>query len=309
MRKQGCQFAFLIFTFTWILLHPSSMLHAQSLEPRSYTDTPIGLNFLIAGYGYTQGKVAFNPTLPIANAQFHSNTEVLAYVRSIDAWGSSAKFDVILPFSSFYGDALANGQPMMRQMSGIGDPKFRFSINFYGAPALSLKEYGEYSQDLIIGASMQISAPLGQYDNSKLINLGYNRWSFKPELGISKAIGSWTLELMPSITFYTVNSDFNYGQSLSQAPQYEAQAHIIYSFASGVWLALNGNYFVGNRTTLNGILNNNLQSNTRAGITLALPVDPHNSIKLYASAGTASLTGSNFNAVGIAWQYRWGEGF
>jgi len=309
MRRHCCRFAFWIVTFACIIVLPLPIAQAQNLEPRSYANTPIGLNFLVAGYAYTEGKVAFNPTLPIADAQFHSNTEVLAYVRSIDAWGSSAKFDVVLPYSSFYGDALTNGQPVQRKMSGIGDPKFRFSMNFYGAPALSLKDYGGYSQDLIIGASMQISAPLGQYDNSKLINLGYNRWSFKPELGISKAIGSWTLEFMPSVTFYTVNSDFNYGQSLSQAPQYEAQAHIIYSFVSGVWLALNGDYFVGNRTTLNGILNNNLQSNTRAGITLALPVDRHNSVKLYASAGTASLTGSNFNAIGIAWQYRWSDGY
>ncbi|MBU3593592.1 transporter [Polynucleobacter sp. 71A-WALBACH] len=309
MRRHCWRFALWTFTFACIIVMSLSIAQAQNLEPRSYANTPIGLNFLIAGYAYTEGKVAFNPTLPIANAQFHSNTEVLAYVRSIDAFGNSAKFDVILPYSAFYGDALANGQPVQRQMSGIGDPKFRFSMNFYGAPALSLKDFRGYSQDLIIGASMQISAPLGQYDNSKLINLGYNRWSFRPELGISKAIGSWTLEFMPSVTFYTVNSDFNYGQSLSQAPQYEAQAHIIYSFVSGVWLALNGDYFVGNRTTLNGVLNNNLQSNTRAGITLALPVDRHNSVKLYASTGTASLTGSNFNAIGIAWQYRWGDGY
>ena len=103
-------------------------------------------------------------------------------------------------------------------MSGFGDPLFRFSMNFYGAPALSLKEFANYRQDLIVGASLQVTAPLGQYDNSKLLNLGNNRWSFKPELGISKAWGPWTVEVAPSATFYTDNTDFYNGGTLSQAP-------------------------------------------------------------------------------------------
>ena len=115
--------------------------------------------------------------------------------------GKSAKFDVILPYSSFSANGLVSGQPREREMSGSGDPRFRFSINLFGAPALSVKEFANYQQDLIIGASLQVSAPLGQYDNSKLLNLGNNRWSFRPELGISKAWGPWTAEFAPSVHF------------------------------------------------------------------------------------------------------------
>ncbi|MGA8920062.1 MAG: transporter, partial [Pseudolabrys sp.] len=158
---------------------------AQDAEPRSYTNTPVGINFLIAGYLYSEGKIAFDPSSSIADAQFRSQTGVLAYVRSLDVWGKSAKFDVILPYSSFSAHGLVDGQPRTREMSGLGDPRFRFSINLFGAPALSVKEFANYQQDLIIGASLQVSAPLGQYDNSKLLNLGNNRWSFRPELGMS----------------------------------------------------------------------------------------------------------------------------
>jgi hypothetical protein len=292
-----------------LLVLPSGAVHAQNLEPRSYSNAPAGLNFLIAGYGYADGKLAFDPSLPIVDAKFHTSSEIFAYARSLDAWGKSAKFDVVLPYSSFAGQALVNGQPRQREMSGLGDPRFRFSMNFFGAPALSLKEYGSYSQDLIVGASLQITAPLGQYDDSKLLNLGNNRWSFKPELGISKAMGSWTVELMPSVTVYTDNTDFNNGHTFAQAPLYEVQGHVTYNFPSGVWIALNGTYFVGNRTTVDGVKGDNKQENTRAGLTLALPVDRHNSIKLYASTGTSSRTGSDFSAIGVAWQYRWAEGF
>jgi hypothetical protein len=282
---------------------------AQDAEPRSYTNTPVGLNFLIAGYGYSKGKIAFDPTSSIADAQFQSHTAALAYVRSLDVGGKSAKFDVILPYSSFSGHGLMDGQPRAREMSGLGDPRFRFSINLFGAPALSAKEFANYQQDLIIGASLQVSAPLGQYDNSKLINLGNNRWSFRPELGISKAWGPWTVEVALSVTFFTDNTDFFNGSTFAQAPIYWVRGSIIYSFESGVWVSLDGTYFAGGQTTLNGVRNDNEQTNTRAGLTVALPVNRYNSIKLNASTGISTRTGSEFSAVGVAWQYRWGAGY
>jgi hypothetical protein len=292
-----------------MLILASAGAQAQDLDPRSYSNTPVGLNFLIGGYVYAEGKIAFDPSSSITDAQFHTNTGVIAYARSLDAWGKSAKFDVVLPYSSFSGDALVGGQPRQREMSGFGDPRFRFSMNFYGAPALSLKEFAGYRQDLIVGASLQVTAPLGQYDDSKLINLGNNRWSFKPELGISKAWGPWTVEIAPGATFYTDNTDFNKGSRFAQAPVYAVQGHIIHHFPSGTWVALDGTYFTGGRTTVNGVRSDNMQTNTRAGITLALPVDRYNSVKLYASSGTSTRTGSEFSAIGIAWQYRWGAGY
>jgi hypothetical protein len=282
---------------------------AQDAEPRSYTNTPVGLNFLIAGYLYSQGKIAFNPTLSIADAQFQTHTEALAYIRSFDVGGKSAKFDVILPYSSFSAHGLVDGQPKERAMSGLNDPRFRFSINLYGAPALSVKEFANYHQDLIVGVSLQMSAPLGQYDNSKLLNLGNNRWSLRPELGISKALGPWTLELAPSVTFFTDNTDFFNGSTFAQAPIYLVQGHIIYNFPSGVWMSLDGTYLTGGRTTVNGVRGENEQTNTRAGLTLALPVDRQNSIKFNASTGISTRTGSEFSAVGVGWQYRWGAGY
>lgn len=281
---------------------------AQEAEPRSYSNTPVGLNFLIAGYIYANGKMAFDPDLAIADANFHSNTEVLAYVRSFDIGGQSAKFDVIVPATSFAAQGLLNGQPREREMSGLGDPRFRVSFNLFGAPALSVKDFANYKQDLIVGVSLQVSAPLGQYDDSKLLNLGNNRWSFRPELGISKAWGPWTFEVAPSMTFFTDNNDFFGGNSFAQAPIYAVQGHILYTFPSGIWMALDGVYFAGGRTALNGVKSDNQQENTRAGLTLALPIDPHNSLKLSASTGISTRTGSEFSAVGIAWQYRWGDG-
>ena len=281
---------------------------AQEAEPRSYSNAPVGLNFLLAGYVYAQGKIAFDPSLPVADARFQSHTGALAYVRSLDIAGQSAKFDVILPYSSFSAHAPVAGVLHEREMSGLGDPRFRLSVNLFGAPALSAREFANYRQDLIIGASLQVSAPLGQYDDSKLLNLGNNRWSFRPELGFSKASGPWTVEILPSVTFFTDNPDFFNGSTFAQAPVYLVRGHVIYNFDSGVWLSLDGTWFAGGRTTVNGVRGDNEQMNTRAGLSLAIPVNRQNSIKFNASTGISTRTGSEFSAVGIAWQYRWGEG-
>jgi hypothetical protein len=282
---------------------------AQDAEPRSYSNTPVGLNFLIAGALYSKGKLAFDPDLSLADANFHSKTGLLAYVRSFDFAGQSAKFDVIVPATSFLAWGLVDGLPRERAMAGLGDPRFRVSVNLIGAPALSAKNFANYRQDLIAGVSLQVSAPLGLYDSSKLLNLGNNRWSFKPEFGISKAVGSWTFELAPSVTIFSDNIDFIGGNNFAQAPFYAVQGHILYTFQSGAWVALDGVYFSGGRTSLNGVKSDNEQRNTRAGFTVALPIDRQNSLKLSTSTGITTRTGSDFTAIGVAWQYRWGDGY
>jgi hypothetical protein len=281
---------------------------AQDIEPRSYSNAPIGVNFLIAGYAYTRGGIAFDSSLPITNPNLHTSSAFVAYARVLDLWGKSAKFDAIVPYTWLSGTADYRGESVTRRVDGFGNSAFRLSVNLYGAPALTLKEFADWEQDLIIGASLQVSPALGQYDSSRLINIGTNRWSFKPELGISKAVGPWTLEFQAAATFFTDNDDFYGGKTRSQDPLYSLQGHLIYGFRSGVWVSVDGTYFAGGRTTVDGELNNDLQQNWRVGATLALPVDRLNSIKFYASSGVSARTGNNYDGIGVAWQYRWGGG-
>jgi hypothetical protein len=280
---------------------------AQDIEPRAYSNAPIGVNFLIAGYAYTRGGLSFD-SLPITDANIKTSNAVIAYARVLDLWGMSGKFDVAVPYTWLSGTADYQGQPVQRVVSGFANPAFRLSINLYGAPALSLKEFADWKQDLIIGVSFRVVAPWSQYDDARLVNIGTNRWSFKPEVGISKAIGPWTLEGTAAVTIYTDNTDFYGGNTLSQDPLYSLQGHVIYAFRSGVWASVDATYFAGGRTTLNGVLNNNLQQNWRIGATLALPVDRENSIKFYASNGVSARTGNSYELLGVAWQYRWGGG-
>ena len=291
-----------------IALLVAAYADAGEIEPRAYVNTPVGVNFLLAGYVYSSGGLATAASSPIKDADLTMHTGVLAYARALDVWGKSGKFDVIVPYSFLSGTAMVSGQPREREISGLNDPRFRFSVNFYGAPALSLEEFAGYQQDLLIGASVQVSAPLGQYDSSKLVNLGENRWFVKPDIGISKAWGAVTVELSTGVTFFTDNDDYFGGQTLKENPVSTTQLHVTYNFGSGIWAAVSGTYDYGGRTTIDGVQSADLENNSRVGLTLALPVNRNNSVKLYASTGIHTSTGSDYDLVGIVWQYRWGQG-
>ena len=290
------------------LFAASAVCHAQELEPRTYTNAPVGLNFLIAGYAYSEGGVVVDPSIPLDNAQISLHSSILALARSFAIAGRSAKLDLVAPYVWLSGTADVAGQPRAREVSGWADPRLRLSINLFGAPALSLQEIAAYRQDLIVGASVQVWVPAGRYDADKVVNLGTNRWAVKPELGLSKAMGRWTFELAAAVAFYSDNDEYLVDRTREQEPIYSAQGAIICSLRAGMWLALGGTYYAGGRTQINGIEGNDLQENSRFGVVLALPLGRHTSVKLYANTGVATRTGSDFDSAGLAWQYRWGGG-
>ena len=280
---------------------------AQNLEPRAYSNTPVGMNFLLLGYAYTWGDVTFDPSTPIENAELTAHSAYLAYAHAFGVWGRSAKLDIVLPYAWVSGSADFAGQRQDRYTDGFGDARVRFSALLYGGPALTLAEFEDYKPNLIVGASLAVTLPTGHYDSDKLVNIGTNRWSVKPELGISKTFGPVSLELEPSVTFYTDNNNFLSGKKLEKAPLYAVQGHVIYHTRFGLWAAVDATYYGGGRTTVDGEPGEQ-QQNLRVGATLAIPITRYHSVKLYGSTGAVARVGGNFTTVGIAWQFRWGGG-
>ncbi|MCK7538453.1 MAG: transporter [Marinilabiliales bacterium] len=164
---------FPVILFLWNL----SSAFAQDLEPRAYTNIPRGLNFVLAGYSYSQGGVVFDPTIPLENADIHIHGTVFAWARSIKVGPMSGKVDVILPYGWLSGSAEYDGQTVTRVVSGLADPRIRMSVNFIGAPSLPLSGFKDYKQNFVLGGSLQVFLPLGQYDPLRLVNLGTNRYS------------------------------------------------------------------------------------------------------------------------------------
>ncbi|MCX7099215.1 MAG: transporter [Methylococcales bacterium] len=281
---------------------------ATDIDPRAYSNIPKNLNFVVLGYGNTKGNIAFSPALKIDNAKLETHSAVLAYSRSMDFWGKSGKIDFILPAAWLSGTAEVAGVPRERSVNGLTDAVARVYVNLYGAPSLSMKDFVNYKQDTIIGLSFAVGAATGQYNPDKLVNLGTNRWYFKPEIGVSKAWGPITTEFAASMFNFTDNDQPFHGGTLTQRPLYNMQGHIIYNFAPGVWGAFDADYYMGGGTTMDGREANNMLQNWRVGGTFSFPVSKQISIKLNGSTGVYSRTGSSFDIIGVAFQYRWGDG-
>jgi len=293
-------------TALFLLLGAVTPARAQNLDPRSFVNTPVGINFLIGGYGYSTGNVLFDPAVALDNAELTIQGPTGGYARALDLWGLSGKFDAGLGWACANGHADFNGAPVSRNVCGLTDPTAHISVNFLGAPALTLRQYPSYKQNILVGAGFRVTAPLGQYDPTRLVNIGTNRWSFKPEIGISKQTGRLTLEFLGVITFYTTNTDFFGGHTSSQAPLYSAQVNVIYTFRSGIWGGVGGIYYAGGATSTDGGPPSTQQENTRSGAVLVFPFGKHNSLKAYWTTGVWTRTGTDFDTVVVSWIHLWG---
>jgi hypothetical protein len=283
---------------------------AQELEPRAYTNAPYGLNFLITGFSGSDGGVLVDPSIALDNASIRSDGPVLGYARSLHIGNLSSKIDGGVSHVCLKGSADFEGQRYSRTVCGWSDARVKWSVNFFGTPALSPEKFGTYRQNLVLGASLQIGMPSGEYDSARLINIGANRWSARPEIGLSKVLGRrWSVDLAIAGTFYEANDEYYGGRTRAQDPIYSFQAHAVRTFPNGIWLAVDGTRYRGGQTRTDGFEDQNLQSNGRLGLTVAVPINRRQSIKVYYSTGVLTRTGTDFDTVGAAWQYRWGGGF
>ncbi len=291
-----------------MLLLAPTLAAAQSLDPRAYSNLPVGLNFLLAGYAHSRGELAIEG-LPLQDGRTRVHALPVGYVRSLDVFGSSGNLALLLPLVDLTATGSLDGvTEARREVSGLADPTLRLAVNFYGAPALRPAQFGAWRQDLIAGASLAITAPLGQYDEDRLINIGSNRWSIKPELGLSQAFGQqWTLELAAGVTWFTRNDEFFNDSVRRQAPIYSAQMHLTRQLGRGRWGAFSASYYEGGRNSINGVEREQEVGGTRLGLTVSLPLDRQNSIRLSAHGGLNARTGSDFKGLGAIWQHLWGE--
>lgn len=278
---------------------------AQDLEPRAYSAVPIGTNFLLAGYAHTSGSVSTDPALPITGVEASLNTGLLAYDRSFALVGRSASAAVLLPY--VWGEVSGEVEEQSRSVSrsGLGDLRLRLASNLIGGPAFTPAEFARREPATTLGASLTIVAPTGQYDSSRLINIGSNRWAFKPEIGLSQPIGDWFVEGAVGAWVYTDNNDFFRGNVRGQSPLWTFQAHGGYNFRPGLWLAADATYYTGGETSLNGVDKNDAQASSRYGLTLSVPVAEGVSVKLAWSTGLTTRVGGNYDTFGLSLQYRW----
>ncbi len=299
----------------WLVVVAYSVhgLGAQDLTPRAYVITPLHSNAVTAAWSFYDGSINFNGALPVSDAKGTYSVPVLSYYHSFGFFGRSANVVASLPYGvgNFNGTIAGAGTNLYR--SGLVDSVYRFSVNLKGGPAMPAREYVKWKQKVLLGVSLKVIAPTGQYDPTKLINWGTNRWSFKPEFGYSQRWKDLQLDGYAGVWFFTTNSDFwsrnSYYEgtrSQSQNPIGSFEGHLSYEAKPRLWASLDGNYWFGGKTSINGIQNPvTQQANSRIGATVSLPVSKHQSLKFSYSNVTYIRYGGNYQSVTAAWQYSW----
>ncbi len=286
---------------------------AQDLTPRAYVISPIHSNAVVLTNSFFSGNLDFNGAVPITDATAKVDAPILSLYHSLSFFGHSANFTASLPYGvgNFKGTVLGTETNVYR--SGLFDSQYRFAVNLKGGPAMDIRKFVKYQQKTVLGVSLRVSAPTGQYDPQKLINLSANRWGFKPEFGCSRRMGHWILDGFVGVWFYTHNPEFfsrnQYYPGVrvqTQKPVTALEGHLSYDVRPRFWVSLDGNFWVGGRTSLNGEENpDTLQKNSRVGVTGSIPLSRHQAIKMSYSRGAYIRYGGNYHNLSVGWQYSW----
>jgi hypothetical protein len=248
-----------------------------------------------------------DPAISIEDLDATVHGFVAGYARSVNLFGKSGLIDAVIPFAAGDWSGLVNQQQQSTSRNGFGDPRIRISWNLAGAPALTHAEYKDYQQKTIFGVNLQIYLPLGQYFPDRLINLGSNRFTIRPQIGLSHRINNWYLEAYTSIWYFAKNPDFWGGNELTQNTLFTTKIHLIRSLPKGKWLAFNAGYANGGTSYVNGEKRDSHISTFRLGGTIALPIGLKHSLKLYGFTTFRMDKGSDYDLLAIAYQYRWGN--
>ena len=298
------------------ITHAGMLIHscvAQELSPRAYLITPVHSNAVIESWSFYDGNIDYNGALPINEGQGTYNLSILSYYHSLGLFGRSANVVASLPYAvgNFQGILASEEQHLCR--SGLTDSVYRFAVNLKGGPAMPVQQFVKWKRKGLLGASLKIVAPTGQYDPTKLVNWGANRWAFKPDLGYSQSWGKWVLDASAGMWIFTTNKDFwsrnayySGTRSQTQKPIGAWEGHLSYDVKRSLWASLDGNFWAGGKTTVQGIENPLTQQfNSRLGGTLSVPIGKRQSLKFSYSGGAYTRFGGDYQNVSAAWQYSW----
>ena len=288
-----------------LLLGVGVTAQGQELEPRSFMNVPVGQTFMVFGAVRSDGDISPTPSTPIEDMELTIDLGVVGLSRTFALAGSSSKADLVLGRTCYEGSAIFRGEFVEGRRCEYTDPRIKLTWNFYGAPAMTLKEYMQAPRGgVVVGTSLLVTVPVGTYNSEHLINAGANRWMVRPSLGASWRTGRWQLELKGSVSLFEDNDDFFNGIYVEQDPLYALSTHVIYNLKRGRWLSLDANWFAGGETTKDGVDSRDRQDNSRFGLSFSSPITRQLSFKLYASTGVMTRIGNEFHTFGGALVYR-----
>ncbi len=284
----------------------SLYMNGQDLEPRFLSSVPNKTNFTGIVYGFSSGGI-YLESQEIEGLNANLNTITTFYGRSFKLFNKPGKFDIVVPYSFGNLSALVSGVDTTVYKGGLHDPTFRVSMIWVGDQALDIKDFTKRERKKFkLGTAFKIKAPLGRYDDTKLINLGTNRWGFQFKIASSYYITKRILiEIHLDTWFFTENKSFFNGNSLQQKPLLSAQLHVAYIFSPKLWASASIGQVALGESKLNGVNQDNNQVNSKFGIAASYKLGKKGSLKAVVTNGLYVGRGADFTTAILSYTFLW----
>jgi len=294
--------------FVLAVVHVSNQACAQFSDPRTYTNTPVGMNQLELNYAYVHSDASIDTSLIVTGAKFNLHQGTIDYARYFGLLHRLTWVEAAVPFAGLGGSV--TGTNIAGSATGMGDSSYTLAMLLKGAPALSVGQFKDYKPTTTVGASLTVTAPTGLYHSDKILNLGSDRWSFRPEFALSHPFGpeqKWELDAYANVYIYTDNTSYRGREILRQHPLPGFEGHISRSFNDNLYASLDTRYSFRGNTFVNGVTQDNPQQNFILGSEMNVSLNSRNSLVFEFAKAVVHQNGPALVGFSVRYDYTWGK--
>ena len=292
------------------LVSVSDRGYAQFTEAHSYDNAPVGVNEVELAYAYAHSNASLDTSLVVAGAKFNLNQGTITYTRYLGFLHHVSWLEASVPLAGLGGSV--SGTNIHSSATGAGDSSYAVTALLKGGPALSVAQFEEYKPTTTVGVSFTVTAPTGAYNANKLLNLGTDRWSFKPEIALSQPFGpeeKWQCDLYAHAYFFTDNTSYHGVEVLRQQPLPGLEGHVSYFFVHNAWASIDTLYSFRGETVVNGVKQNDAQKNFALGSEVNVSLNRQNSLVFQFAKALVHHNGPSITGFAVKYTYSWGKGY
>lgn len=295
----------------WVALAGATGLAcAQFTDPRNYENFPVGVNQIELAYDYVRADQSLDPAIVIEGAHLNLNQWTITYTRYFGLFGKTAWIAPGLPFATL--DGAVSGTNASGSVGGVGDSGYEFAWLVKGAPALTPAQFIDYKPKTVVGVTLSVTAPTGLYRADKILNLGSDRWSFRPEIGWTHPFGreqKWAVDAYANSYFYTDNASYRGAEILRQGPLPAFEGHLSYAFRESVMGSLDARYSFRGDTSVNDVGQNDSQKNFILGSEWIVALNGKNQLTFIFAKALVHVNGPAATGMSARYDYYWGSGY
>lgn len=283
---------------------------AQFTDAHSYDNTPIGTNQIELVYAYVHANASLDTSLVITGAKLDLNQGTIDYTRYFGGFQRLMWVEAAVPVAGLSGSI--SGTNIQGSVVGTGDSSYQMGMLLKGGPALTVEQFQDYKPTTIVGLSFAFTAPTGLYRSNKILNLGSDRWSFKPELAVTYPFGpeqKWQVDAYANAYFYTDNTSYHGQEVLRQEPLPGFEGHLSYSFNDRLWASLDTRYSFRANTFVNGVDQSSSQQNFILGSEMNVSINSRNTLLLEFAKAVVHENGPAVVGFALKYDYIWGKGY